>query len=119
MSAEADRERWRVLLEKSTYHHFRETQAHQEVGGPVGETGDSYGGGSRPLGEEFGHNEPGNGAWTHLKAGNKAEHSDDGQVAQGLVGLLLQNKQNEDVRRQPEGISREYRRAPDFDSPRI
>lgn len=76
-------------LKKSTNLQFWETQAHQEVGGPVGEPGDSDGGGSGPLGEEFCYDEPGNGTRTHLKTGHKAEHSDDGQVAQRLVALLL------------------------------
>lgn len=89
-----------ISREQATYLQFRETQAHQEVGGPVGETGDSYGGRSGPLGEEFCHNEPRNGARAHLKTGNKAEHSDDGQVAQRLVALLLKRKQSEGIMRQ-------------------
>lgn len=45
--------------------------------------------------EEFCYDEPGNGTRTHLKTGHKAEHSDDGQVAERLVDLLLQRrKQN-------------------------
>lgn len=76
----------------STHLQFRETQAHQEVGGPVGEARHSYGGGPGPLGEELCYNEPRDGARTYLKTGHKAEHGDDGQVAQRLVGLLLGRK---------------------------
>lgn len=90
-----DREPTRFYPEKSTYRQFLETNAHQEVGSPVGETRDSYGGRSGPLGEEFCYDEPRNGAWTHLKTGNKAEHGDDGQVAQRLVGLLLKRKKTQ------------------------
>lgn len=92
MLATVDREPSRFSPEKSTYLQFLETQAHQEVSSPVGETRHSYGGGPGPLGEEFCYNEPRNGAWTHLKTGNKAEHSDDSQVAQRLVALLLKRK---------------------------
>lgn len=63
------------------YRQFRETYPHQEVGSPVGEARDGHGSRSGPLGEELSYDEPGNGAWTHLKTGNKAEHSHNGQVA--------------------------------------
>lgn len=100
MLGTADRELSRFCPETSTYLQFWEAQAHQEVGSPVGETRDSYGGRSGPLGEEFCNNEPRNGTWTHLKTGHKAEHRDNGQVAQRLVALLLKRKkENEDVRK--------------------
>lgn len=118
MLATVDREPWRFYPEKSTYLQLWETQAHQEVGSPVGEARDSYGGGSGPLGEELCDNEPRNGPWTHLKTGHKAEHSNDGQVAQRLVGLLLERKQqNEDMRR-GRGHSQKYPRTRDLHSPR-
>lgn len=120
MLATVDLEPARFCPEKTTYLQFLETQAHQEVGGPVGETRDSYGGRSGPLGEEFCYNEPRNGARTHLKTGNKAEHSDDGQVAQRLVALLLKRKkQHEDVLRRRQGCSQKYSSTPDLHSPRI
>lgn len=74
------------------YLQFRETLSNQEVGSPVGETRNGHGSRSGPLGEELSHNKPGDGTRTHLKTGNKAKDSHNGQVVQRWVGGLLRDR---------------------------
>lgn len=78
------------------YLQFWETQADQEVGSPVGETRDSHGSRSGSLWEELSHDEPGDGTWTHLKTGDKTEHSHYGQVAYRFMELLLREGNKEE-----------------------
>lgn len=55
------------------YLNILEAHPHQEVGKPVGETGDSDGRRTRALTKQFGHNEPWDRAWSNLKKCHKTE----------------------------------------------
>lgn len=72
----------------SAYLYVREGHGDDKVAGPVAAAGESHGCGSRPLAEQFGHDEPRYRTWTDLEEAHKEEDSRHADVAHpGEVGL--------------------------------
>ena len=71
-------------VRKQTHSQGLEAHADQEVGGPVGEARHRHGRRTRALGEQLGHEEPGDGPGPDLKERHEAEdgqHADEGRNA--------------------------------------
>lgn len=90
-----------------SYLHILEAHAHNEIRGPVGETGNSNGSGARALAEKFSHNEPWDGAWAHFEKGHKAKDGHDAQVGHPGQLLLLRMREGRKVRLGCAGSSEE------------
>lgn len=75
------------------HHQFGEAEAHNEICSPVGAAGNGHGSWAWPLGEELGHDEPGNGTRPQLKHGHKRKHGHDAQVAQGLLHTEVRTRE--------------------------
>lgn len=73
---------------RNTYSDILEAHANDEVGSPVGTAGDSHCSWPWTLREQLGYKEPGDGTWTNLKEGHKAEDGQHTDVAHPWNALL-------------------------------
>lgn len=78
---------------RNTYSNILEAHANDEVGSPVGTAGDSHCSWPWTLREQLGYKEPGDGTWTNLKEGHKAEDGQHTDVAHPRNALLSGGRQ--------------------------